>query len=230
MKTETPLSPALERALELREERKSHRRIAEILEAEGRPLPLGRAKKWNHTAVGQLFQQFDAPSPAPSPPPAPPIAAVPAPAEVDPPPVASPAEPSPEPPPKPRRRLLKVKIQGPWIDTDSLLWDFLIHQVWSELTEKPDHTMPIQEALNGLRLTRRRRDREHLSEALDRLAASRVKLEGQLDNQLLFISTPLLSAALTAENLSFQFPMALIKLVRNPQQYIRLKELLAAKH
>ena len=225
MTTETPLSPALERALELREERKSHRRIAEILEAEGRPLPPGRAKKWNHTAVGQLFQKFDAPaSPAPAP------SAVPAPAEGEPPPAASPAEPSPKPSPKPRRRLLKVKIQGPWIDTDSLLWDFLIYQVWADLPEKTEHTMPIQEALNGLRLTRRRRDREHLWEALDRLAGSRVKLEGQLDNQLLSVSTPLLSAALTEENLSFQFPGALIKLVKNPQQYIRIKELLAAKH
>ena len=175
-----------------------------------------------------LLQQLDAPPQiTPSPPPAPPIAAVPPPAEVDPPPAASPSEPSPE-PPAPRR--LKVKIQGPWIDTDSLLWEFLIHKVWDELTEKTDHTIPLQEALSGLRLTRRRRDPEHLWEALDRLAASRVKLEGQLDNQLLSISTPLLSAVLTEESLSFQFSTALIKLVKNPQQYIRLKELFGAKH
>ena len=229
METSTQLSPALQRVQELRAEGKSLRKMVAILQSEGVPLPPGRYKKWNHMGVQWCVHQLTR-SPAPDNPapssPVPAIAAVPAPAEVDPPPAASP----PEPPPKPRHRLLKVKIQGPWIDTDSLLWDFLIHQVWSELTEKPEHTMPIQEALNGLRLTRRRRDREHLSEALDRLAASRVKLEGQLDNQLLSISTPLLSAALTAENLSFQFPMALIKLVRNPQQYIRLKELLAAKH
>ena len=229
METSTQLSPALQRVQELRAEGKSLRKMVDILQSEGVPLPPGRYKKWNHMGVQWCVHQLTR-SPAPDNPapssPVPAIAAVPAPAEVDPPPAASP----PEPPPKPRHRLLKVKIQGPWIDTDSLLWDFLIHQVWSELTEKPEHTMPIQEALNGLRLTRRRRDREHLSEALDRLAASRVKLEGQLDNQLLSISTPLLSAALTAENLSFQFPMALIKLVRNPQQYIRLKELLAAKH
>ena len=226
MKTETRLSPALERALELREERKSHRRIAEILEAEGVPLPPGRAKKWNHTAVGQLFQQFDARSPAPSPPPAPPIAAVPPPAEVDPPPAASPAEPPPKPP---VTRRLKVKIQGPWIDTDSLLWEFLIHQVWDELTEKTDHTIPLQDALSGLRLSPARRDREHLWEALDRLANSRVKLEGSRDKQLLSISTPLLSSVLTSETLSFQFPTALIKLVKIPREYIRLKELFGAK-
>ena len=229
MKTPRLPSPALQRVRELQEQGHNQRDIAQILESEGIPAP-GRSKTWNQSAVRLFLQRLDEPAPTPSPPPAPPSTAVPPPAEVDPPPAASPAEPSPEAPPKPRHRLLKVKIQGPWIDTDSLLWDFLIHQVWSELTEKPEHTMPIQEALNGLRLTRRRRAREHLSEALDRLAASRVKLEGQLDNQLLSISTPLLSAALTAENLSFQFPMALIKLVRNPQQYIRLKELLAAKH
>ena len=125
---------------------------------------------------------------------------------------------------------MNVKIQGPWIDTDSLLWEFLIHKVWDELTEKTDHTIPLQEALHGLRLTRRHRDPEHLWEALDRLSRSCVKLEGQLGSQLLSISTPLLSAVLTEESLSFQFPTALIKLVKNPQQYIRLKELFAAKN
>ena len=123
-----------------------------------------------------------------------------------------------------------MKIPGPWIQSDSLLWEFLIHQVWDDLTEKTDHTIPLKEAVKGLRLTPRRRDREHLWEALERLAASRVKLEGQLNNELLSISTPLLSAALTEEALSFQFPTALIKLVRNPQQYIRLKELFAVKN
>ena len=125
---------------------------------------------------------------------------------------------------------MKVKIQGPWIHTDSLLWEFLIHQVWDELTEKTDHTMPIQEALNALPLLRRRRDPEHLWEALDRLAASRVKLEDELGSQMLAISTPLLSVILTEENLSFQFPTTLIKMVKNPQQYIRLKELFAVKN
>ena len=226
MKTDSLLSPALQRIRELHEEDYSQRDIVKILQAEGVPLPPGRRQKWNLHGVQAALQQLAAlPSP-PSPPPAPPLAAVPPLAEVEPAPVASPSEP----PPKPRRRLLKVKIQGPWIDTDSLLWDFLIHQVWADLPEKIEHTMPIQEALNGLRLTRRRRNREHLSEALDRLAGSRVKLEGQLDNQLLSVSTPLLSAALTAENLSFQFPVALIKLVKNPQQYVRIKELFAAKH
>ena len=190
-----------------------------ILQSEGVPLPPGRYKKWNHMGVQWCVQQLTR-SPAPS------IAAVPAPAEVDPPPAASPSEPSPQ--PRPTRRL-KVKIQGPWIDTDSLLWEFLLHEVWDELTEKTDHTIPLKEALHGLRLTRRRRDRDNLGEALDRLAASRVKLEGQRNHQLLTISTPLLSAVLTEEHLSFQFPTTLIKLVRDPQQYIRLKELFAVK-
>ena len=42
MKPDSPLSPALQRVHELREEGKSQRVIAEILEAEGVPLPPGR--------------------------------------------------------------------------------------------------------------------------------------------------------------------------------------------
>ena len=226
MDTNTPLPPALQRVQQLQKEGYSERQMAEILEAEGVPLP-PRRKEWNRGGVRAALQQLSARAPTPSPPPAPPIAAVPPPAEVEPPPAASPSEPSPKPP---VTRRLKVKIQGPWIDTDSLLWEFLIHQVWDELTEKTDHTIPLQEALSGLRLSARRRDREHLWEALDRLASSRVKLEGRRDNQLLSISTPLISAVLTDKTLSFQFPVALIKLVKTPREYIRLKELFAATH
>ena len=223
MKTDPPLSAALERAQELREERKSLRGIAEILEAEGVPLPPGRGKKWNHTAVGRLFRQFEALPP----PPTPSTAAGVGTAAVDP----QPSAPRAAPAPNPRHvHRLSVKIQGPWIDTDSLLWEFLIHKVWEELGEKTDHTLPLQAGLKGLRLSRPRRERAHLWEALDRLSASRVKLEGQLNNQLLSISTPLISAVLTEDSLSFQFPAALIKLVKNPREYIRLKELFAAKH
>ena len=227
MKTDSLLSPALQRIRELHEEDYSQRDIVKFLQAEGVPLPPGRRQKWNLHGVQAALQQLAAlPSP-PSPPPAPPIAAVPPPAEGDPPPSASPSEPPPD-PATPRR--LNVKIQGPWIDTDSLLWEFLIHKVWDDLTDKTDHTIPLADALRGLRLTPRHRDPEHLWEALDRLVCSHVKLEGQLGSQLLSISTPLLSAVLTEESLSFQFPAALIKLVKNPQQYIRLKELFAGKN
>ena len=231
MDTSTQLRPALQRVQELRAEGKSLRKMLDILQNEAVPLPPGRHKKWNHMTVQWCVKQLDDP-PFPTPPPAlptspPPSAAVPPPAEVDPPPSISPSKPPP--PPRVTRRL-KVKIQGPWIDTDSLLWEFLIHQVWDELTEKTDHTIPLPEALSGLRLSPRRRDREHLWEALDRLSRSSVKLEGQRDKQLLSISTPLISAVLTAETLSFQFPVALIKLVKTPREYIRLKELFGAKH
>ena len=226
MDTNTPLPPALQRVQQLQKEGYSERQMAEILEAEGVPLP-SRRKEWNRGGVRAALQQLSARAPTPSPPPAPPIAAVPAPAEVEPPPAASSSEPRPEPR---RRRPMKVKIQGPWIHTDGLLWEFLIHKVWDHLTEKTDHTIPIQEALNGLPLLRRRKDPEHLWEAVDRLAASRFQLEDELGSERLAISTPLLSALLTEDTLSFQFPTTLIKMVKNPQQYIRLKELLAVKN
>lgn len=57
MKTEPPLPPALQRALELREEGKSQRAIAEILAAESAPFPPGRYKKWNQMAGGRMFQR-----------------------------------------------------------------------------------------------------------------------------------------------------------------------------
>ena len=132
MKTDSLLSPALQRIRELHEEDYSQRDIVKFLQAEGVPLPPGRRQKWNLHGVQAALQQLAAlPSP-PSPPPAPPIAAVPPPAEGDQPPVASLSEPPPD-PATPRR--LKIKIQGPWIDTDSLLWEFLIHKVWETPSE-----------------------------------------------------------------------------------------------
>ena len=221
---------ALPRIWELKAEGRSLREIADQLQQEGVPPP-PRGRHWHHKAVDRILARADTRPEEATPPPASSITAVPAPPPVDPPPAPSPPEPAPLPPPAPR---LNVKIQGPWIQSDSLLWEFLIHQVWEELPEKTEgilyHTIPLQAGLKGLRLTPRRRDREHLWEALDRLAASRVTLEGQLNNELLSISTPLLSAWVTEESLSFQFPAAVIKLVKNPQQYIRLKELFGAKH
>ena len=214
MKTATPLSPALQRALELREEGQSHRRIAEILEAEGVPLPPGRGKKWNHTAGGRLFRQFEAvpTQPAPS-------------TAVDPPPAASPAAPAPQPPPP---ASLSVKIQGPWSATDSLLWEFLLHKVWADLLKKSEHTIRLKEAVMGLRLPPRRQDQEHLWEALDRLAAARVIWHGQLDEARPIVA-PLISAWSLDASLSFAVPPALVKLLEKPAQYVRLKELRAAK-
>ena len=200
MKTATLLSPALQRSLELREEGQSQRRIAEILEAEGVPHPPGRGKKWNHTAVGRLFRQFEA---APTP------------------------RPAPQPPPTAR---LHVKIQGPWMVTDSLLWEFLLHKVWANLLKKSEHTIRLKEAVLGLRLTPRRQDQERLWEALDRLAASRVVWHGQLDDARLSIVAPLISAWSLGASLSFAFPPALVKLLENPEQYARLKELLGARN
>ena len=189
--------------------------MAEILQREGvlRPPHSG---KWNHMTVQWCVKQLKALAPAP--PPAPSIAAVPTPPEVEPPPA-----------PK-RRRPLKLKIEGPWIHTDSLLWEFLVQAVWDHLTEKTSHTMPIQEALNGLPLPRRRHDPEHLAEALDRLAASRVKLEDELGSERFLMSIPLLAVRLTETALSFQFPDTLIKMVKNPQEHLLLRQLFAVKH
>ena len=222
MDTSTQLSPTLHRVHELRAEGKSLRKMVDILQSEGVPLPPGRYKKWNHMGVQACLRELEALAPTPSPP-APPSITPP----VDPPPAPSPPEPAPHPPPPAR---LDVKIPGPWMETDSRLWEFLIHKVWDELPTKTAHTLPLEEALEGLRLLPRPAAREQLEEALKRLGLSCVQLEGQQNDRLLFVSTPLLSSALTEEALSFQFPTALIKLVKNPQQYIRLTELLRAKH
>ena len=225
MKTETPLSPALERALELREERKSHRVIAEILEAEGVPLPPGRAKKWNHTTVGQLFQQLEAT--APLPPPAPPITPVPGPAEVDT--MPQPIDPN-TPPEAVPPHSLTVKILGPWTHADSLFWDYLFRSAWEKIDQKTDHTLPLEDAIDNLLTITHRADAEHLWETVDRLAASRVKVESMVAHHPVAISTSLLSAVLTHNAVSFHFPPALVKLLKNPQRYTRFRTLFAVKH
>jgi len=225
MKIDSRQAHALERARELQEQGRPQRDIAKILEAEGHPPP-GRSKTWNQSAVRLFLQRLNAP-PAPAPPSPPSTTAVSAPAAGDPPPTASPAPAS---APR-RRRPLKVKIEGPWIQSDSLLWEFLVHAVWDELTTKTDHTLPLEAAVKGLPLGPiRRRDRAHLGEAVDRLTASRFRLEDEVGAQMLSLYIPLLAARLTEERLSFQFPTALIQMVKNPQQYIRLQEVFRAEN
>ena len=142
------------------------------------------------------------------------------------PPPASPPAPAPSPPPTDE---LTVKIRGPWIRTDGLLWEFLVHKVWDELAQKPDHTIPIEEALAGLRHAEQRRDRAHLCDALERLGRSCVLLDGTDGVRQLSVAAPLLSTVLTETRLDFQFPTALLTLVKNPEQYVHLQELLAEK-
>ena len=225
MKIDSLQARALQRARELQEQGHPQRDIAKILEDEGHPPP-GRSKTWNQSAVRLFLQRLNATPAPPSPPSPPSITAVSAPAAVDPPPAAAPA-PAASPS---RRRPLKVKIHGPWIQSDSLLWEFLVQAAWDHLTEKTSHTLPIQEALNGLPVLRRRRDPAHLADALDRLAASRVKVEDELGDERLLMSIPLLAAILTETAVSFQFPDTLIKMVKNPQEHLLLRQLFAAKH
>lgn len=198
---------ALPRIRELKAEGRSLREIADQLQKEGVPPP-PRGRQWHHKAVDRILAR-----------------AATRPEEV-PPPVSS----APTPPPSPHSPAqLKVQIHGPWIRTDGLLWEFLLHQVWDDLDQKPDHTLPIKEGVKGLRRAERRRDREHLCDALARLSRSGVVLDGADGPRLLTVTTPLISAACTEDILHFQFPTALLTLVKNPQQYVQLQELLAAK-
>ena len=77
MKPDIQLSPPLQRVHGLREEGKSQRVIAEILGAEGVPLPPGRSKKWNQPGVRACLQQLEAlpapPASSPSEPAPPPV-------------------------------------------------------------------------------------------------------------------------------------------------------------
>ena len=208
MPTLPPPPTLLQRVKALYQAGLSERKIASLLETEGLP-PLPGRKAWNRSAVRACLQHPgptpSAPAPRPTPPPPPPL------------------------PSAPTTDELTVKIRGPWIRTDGLLWEFLLHKVWDELAHKPDHTIPIEEALAGLRLAEQRRDRAHLCDALERLARSCVLLDGTDGVHLLTVATPLLSAALTKTTLNFQFPTALLKLIKNPEQYVHLQELLAAK-
>ena len=218
----TDLSPTLRRVRELRAEGKSQRVMADILEAEGVPLPPGRAKKWNHVGVQACLQQleeWEAPAHDPTPPPSP----VPPPAAPNgaPPPPPSPAKPSPT-------AKMKLQIHGPWRRTDGLLWEFLLHKVWDDLDQKPAHALPIKDALPGLREAPPPHTRTQLCDALNRLARSVVFAVGSDGPLLLDVTTPLISTACTEDTLHFQFPDALLKLLTLPRQLTRLQELLAA--
>lgn len=206
-----PLPAAtLQRLAELRAEGKSQRGMADILTAEGVP-PLGRAKGWNHVRVQEALQQLEA-GEAEQAPPAPPPSAAPAARE-------APAAPT----------KMEVQIHGPWIKPDGVLWEFLLHQVWDKLEAERAHTLPLREAVGGLRGQSQRRDRATLCEALNRLARSCVIIKGAGGGRLVNITTALISSATTEVALHFQFPDPLLRLVKIPQHYVQLQELLAAK-
>jgi len=205
----TDLSPALHRIRELRAEGKSQRAMSDILEAEGVPLPPGRMKKWNHVGVQACLQQLEeweakqdrAPRPAPAPPS---------------PPAAAPAK-------------MEVQIHGPWIKHDGVLWEFLLHRVWDDLEKARSHTLPLKDALPGLRPPSGPRDRAALCAALDRLARSCVVIDGESGPLRVNLTAALIAAATSETVVNYQFPAPLLRLVKLPQQYVQLQELLAAK-
>ena len=123
---------------------------------------------------------------------------------------------------------MKLQIHGPWLRTDGLLWEFLLHKVWDDLDQKPAHQLPIKDALPGLREAPPPHTRTQLCDALDRLARSVVFAVGSDGPLLLDVTTPLISTACTEDTLHFQFPDALLKLLTLPCQLTRLHELLAA--
>ena len=125
---------------------------------------------------------------------------------------------------------LTVKILGPWTHADSLFWDYLIRSAWEKIDQKTDHTLPLKDAISNLRTITHRADADHLRETLDRLAASRVKLESMAAHHQVAISSSLLSAVLTEAHLAFHFPPALVTLLKNPQRYTRFRTLFAVKH
>ena len=215
MKTPPLPLPTLRRLAELRDAGESLRAIAKTLETEGVPPP-PRAQGWNHSRVQAALQQLEAwEAEAPA---GPPAAEAPA-----------PQQPSPRARPAATPAQVAIKIQGPWIKSDGLLWEFLLHEVWDDLGgPHPTHTLPISEAVRGLR-GHGGRDRAALCAALDRLARSCVVLTGVRGERLVNVTTALLSSSAGTETVTFQFPAAVLKMVKNPPQYVDLQELLAAK-
>ena len=205
MKAPSPPLPALQRIAELRAEGKSQRAMAEILQAEGVPLPPGRAKRWNQPGVQACLQQLEeweaeqAPEQAPPPPPA-----------------SGPAK-------------MDVHIHGPWIKQDGVLWEFLLHRVWDDLDKERSHTLPLEDALLGLQPPAGPRDRAALCAALDRLARSCVVIVGAGGARRVNLTSALIAAATSENIVNYQFPDPLLRLVKIPQQYVQLQELLAAK-
>ena len=206
-----PLPAAtLQRLAELRAEGKSQRVMADILTAEGIP-PLGRAKGWNHVRVQEALQQLEA-GEAEQAPAAPPPSAAPAAREA---------------PPAPTK--MEVHIHGPWIKHDGVLWEFLLHRVWDDLEKDRSHTLPLKAALPGLRPPTGPRDRAALCAALDRLARSCVVIDGESGLLRVNLTSALIAAATSEDVVHYQFPEPLLRLVKLPQQYVQLQELLAAK-
>lgn len=204
MRPDTRLAPYLQRVHELRAAGNSLRKIAALLQKEATPLP-PHSSKWNHMTVQWCLQQLEARAASPPP-----------------------EDPPPSPTPASTTATMKLQIHGPWLRTDGLLWEFLLHKVWDDLDQKPAHALPIKDALPGLRAAPPPHTRTQLCDALDRLARSVVFAVGSDGPQLLDVTTPLISTACTEDTLHFQFPDALLKLLTLPRQLTRLQELLAA--
>jgi len=124
---------------------------------------------------------------------------------------------------------MEVQIHGPWIKHDGVLWEFLLHRVWDDLGTARAHTLPLKDALPGLRPPSGPRDRAALCAALDRLARSCVVIDGESGPLRVNLTAALIAAATSETVVHYQFPAPLLRLVKLPQQYVQLQELLAAK-
>ena len=207
----------LQRVKELRQANHSERQIANLLTAEAVPPP-PRRTKWNQGAVRLALQQLEESEAAPPRSPSRPRP----PKQPAPSPLASSA-------PASAPAKVAVHIHGPWIKQDGVLWEFLLHRVWDDLEKDRSHTLPLKDALPGLRPPSGPRDRAALCAALDRLARSCVVIDGESGPLRVNLTCALIAAATSENVVNYQFPEPLLRLVKLPQQYVQLQELLAAK-
>ena len=126
--------------------------------------------------------------------------------------------------------VIMVKVEGAFKERERKLWTFLIHAVWDDLETKRIHELPVSEVAQIFRKLGGDRAKSWLWDSVQSLSETKVTFEGVKGDVRYKGISRLISAVILTEDesrkketLQFEFPAALINIIKEPYQYARLR-------
>lgn len=123
-----------------------------------------------------------------------------------------------------------VKVEGPYTERDRKLWAFLIHAVWDDLDKQRVHEIPVDKINNVFRSLGSDHNKNWIWDSAKRLCKTSVEWnETGIDDARYNGIVSLLSGAITTAKaqrtgkLMFEVPALLVRIIRHPMQFARLR-------
>jgi plasmid replication initiation protein len=122
-----------------------------------------------------------------------------------------------------------VNIQGPFTEKDRKLWAFLVHAVWNELETNRFHELSVRKINQVFRACGGDHSTNWIWDSVKRLVRTTVEWEDINGDERYQGIAVLMSSAMTHKDarltgmLRFEFPAALIPILKEPRRFARLR-------